>query len=82
MSDLAFGFVANLSGANQRMVCLRSSARPNGANTNDCLLDGQHTIDDPTAGVNLVVEILQLLLEILSLPLVKLDLRPVKAIAN
>jgi hypothetical protein len=52
------------------------------ANTNDCLLDGQHTIDDLTVGVNLVVEILQLLLEILSLPLVKPDLLPVKAAAN
>jgi hypothetical protein len=52
------------------------------ANTNDCLLDGQHTIDDLTVGVNLVIEILQLLVEILSPPLVKPDLRPVKAVAN
>jgi hypothetical protein len=50
------------------------------ASTNDCLLDGQHTTDDLTVGVNLVVEILQLLLEILSPPLVKPDLGPVKAV--
>jgi hypothetical protein len=50
------------------------------ANTNDCLFDGQHTIDDLTVGMNLVVEILQLLLEILSPSLVKPDLGPVKAV--
>jgi hypothetical protein len=50
------------------------------ANTNDGWLDGQHTIDDLTVGVNLIVEILQLLLEILSPPLVKPDLRPVKVV--